>query len=155
MWKNAGVPRSNVHPHTDCSFVEKTAEKQSIKHSVFKKGRCTPLLIKPSANEPYYTRSVWPIEECRCTQCRSTPHMKPSTTEPYYTRTVWHIEECRCTQCKSTPLLIKPSGTEPYYTRSVGHSCIRSAWHVMMQIYILQNAIEKAVDMRYDLLNSE
>ena len=46
---------------------------------------------------------------------------------------------------------------EQNYIRSPWHlhSCIRSAWHLRMQIYILQNAIQKSVDMRYDLLNTE
>ena len=35
------------------------------------------------------------------------------------------------------------------------HSSFRSAWYLRMQIYILQNAIEKAVDIRHDLLNIE
>ena len=31
------------------------------------------------------------------------PPIKPSSTEPYYTMSVWHVEECRCTQVKCTP----------------------------------------------------
>ena len=49
---------------------------------------------------------------------RSYPSIEPSGTEPYYTRSVCHVEECRCTQVTSTPPSIEPSGTEPYYTRS-------------------------------------
>ena len=45
MWKNAGIPRSDVHPQ----------------------------LIEPSATELYYTMSVWYVEEYRCTQVRSSP----------------------------------------------------------------------------------
>ena len=41
MWKNADIPRSDVPP---------------------------PLLIKSSCTQPYYTRSVWHVEECRHTQ---------------------------------------------------------------------------------------
>ena len=28
-------------------------------------GRWTPLLIEPKCTQPYYTRTVLPIEECR------------------------------------------------------------------------------------------
>ena len=45
MWKDAGIPRSDLHPP----------------------------LIEPSAIEPYYTMSVWHVAECRCTQVRCTP----------------------------------------------------------------------------------
>ena len=106
MWKNADVPRSDVHPQ----------------------------LIEPSATEWCYTMSVWYVEEYRCTQVRSTPQsnlvvqnptilcqfdmwknagvprsnvhpllIEPSATELYYTMSVWHVEECRCTQIRCTP----------------------------------------------------
>ena len=51
IWKNADVPRSDIHPS----------------------------LIEPSATQPYYTRSVSHVEECRCTQVRYTP---PPSIEP-------------------------------------------------------------------------
>ena len=82
----------------------------------------TPMLIETDGTEPYYTRSVWHVAECRCTKlrCNHTPLLiKPSGTEHYYTRWVWHVAECRCIQFRCyTPWLIKPSGTAPYYTRS-------------------------------------
>ena len=88
MWKNAGIPRSDVHPS----------------------------LVNPSATELYYTMSVWHVGECRHTQIRSTPLLiNPSVTESYYTMSVWNVEECRHTHVRSTPLLINPSATEPYY----------------------------------------
>ena len=100
--------------------------------------------IEPSDTEPYYTRSVWHVEECRCTQVRcsplqsnlvvqspttpgqfdppSPPSIEPNGTEPYYTRSVWHVEECRHTHVRCTPNpSVKPSGIELYYTRSVWH----------------------------------
>ena len=46
MWKNAGIPRSDVHPP----------------------------LIEPSATESYYITSVWYVKECRCTKVRCNPH---------------------------------------------------------------------------------
>ena len=46
IWKNAGIPRSDLHPP----------------------------LIEPSATELYYTMSVWYVEECRCTQVRTFCH---------------------------------------------------------------------------------
>ena len=68
-----------------------------------------PLLINLSATEPYYTKSVWHVEECRCTQVRCTPIpplIKPSGTEHNYTRWVWHVEEFRCNQVTLHPPLI-------------------------------------------------
>ena len=126
MWKNADIPKSDVHPP----------------------------LIEPSATELYYTMSVWYAEECRYTQVRCNLHpgnqtqsyrvllhhvsltcarmqtypgqmypllIKPNATEPYYTMSVWHVEECRHTQVRWTPPLIEPSFKEPYYTMSVWH----------------------------------
>ena len=83
------------------------------------------------------------------------PLIKPSTTEPLLyqvSMTYWRMQMY---PMQSYPPVMESSGTEPYYTRSVWHSCIRSAWLLRMQIYILQNTIEKAVDMRFDLLNIE
>ena len=62
-------------------------------------------IFEPSGIEPYYTRSVWHVTECRCTQVRCTlpPLIEPCSTEHYYTRWVWHEEECRHTQVRSTP----------------------------------------------------
>ena len=31
------------------------------------------------------------------------PFIKPHCTEPFYTRSVWHVEECRQTQVRYTP----------------------------------------------------
>ena len=47
-----------------------------------------PLLIKPKCTEPYYTRTVLPIEECRHADIHRAdgPHLIDST-EPY-SRTV-------------------------------------------------------------------
>ena len=49
------------------------------------------------------------------------PLIEPSTTEPYYTTSVWHVEEMQTYQGELYPPLIKPSTTEPYYTMSVWH----------------------------------
>ena len=46
MWKNADIPRSDCNP---------------------------PPSMETSGTEPYNTISVWPVEECRCTQVRCTP----------------------------------------------------------------------------------
>ena len=32
-----------------------------------------------------------------------TQVIEPSPTEPYYTMSVWHVEQCRHTQVKCTP----------------------------------------------------
>ena len=58
-------------------------------------------LIEPTCTEPYYTRTVLPIAECRHAEiprADGPPLFEPRCTEPYYTRTVLHIEECRCTE---------------------------------------------------------
>ena len=121
MWKDADVPRSDVHPQ----------------------------LIEPSTTELYYTMSVSHVEECRCTQVRCTlplpqlnlvvqspttpcqfdmwknagiprsdvhPQLiEPSATELYYTMSVWYVEEYRCTQVRSSPQsnLVVQSPTTP------------------------------------------
>ena len=59
-----------------------------------------PPLIKAKCTEPYYTRTVLPIEECRHADIPRAdgppgPLVEPKCTEPYYTRTVLPIEECR------------------------------------------------------------
>ena len=59
-----------------------------------------PLLIKPSASEPYYTMSIWHVEVCRHTQMRCIPPIKPSAAEPYNTISMWDVEKCRCTQVR-------------------------------------------------------
>ena len=60
--------------------------------------------IDLSCTEPYYTRSVWDVEECRHTQVRSTPTpIEASATEPYYIMSVWHMAEWRCTHVRCTP----------------------------------------------------
>ena len=63
-------------------------------------GQMDPLLIQPKCTQPYYTRTVLLIEECRHADIPRadgppTPLIKPKCTEPYYTRTVLLIEECR------------------------------------------------------------
>ena len=105
MWKNAGVPRSNVHP----------------------------LLIEPSAtelyytmSELYYTMSVWYVEECRCKQVRYNPPTTTNQTACY--RALLHHVSLTCEritdaypgQMYSSLLIFEPSApTEPcYYTMS-------------------------------------
>ena len=66
----------------------------------------TPHFIKPGGTEPYYTRSVSHVAECRCTQVSCTPMpplIEPSHTEHYYTRWVWYVEEFRCTNIRLHP----------------------------------------------------
>ena len=60
----------------------------------------TPLPIDPKCTEPYYTRMVLPIAECRCTDIPRADGplpIDPECTEPCYARTVLPIAECRCT----------------------------------------------------------
>ena len=80
-----------------------------------------PMLIEPSASEPYYTMCVWHVQECKCTQVRCTPLSEPSTTHPYYTLWVWHVDTYIWTKVQCTPSLIKPSATESYYTMFIWH----------------------------------
>ena len=53
-----------------------------------------PPLIKPKCTDPYYTRTVLPIEECRHADIHRADGppplllIEPKCTEPYYTRTV-------------------------------------------------------------------
>ena len=63
-------------------------------------GQMAPL-IELKCTEPYYTRTLLPIEECRhadIPRADGPPApslIEPKCTEPYYTRTVLPIEECR------------------------------------------------------------
>ena len=93
MWKHADIPRSDV----------------------------SPLLIASSATEPYYTMSVWDVEECRDTQVRSTPY----TNWTQYYKALLHHVSLTCGrmqmypgQMYTTPL-IEPSATEFCYTMPV------------------------------------
>ena len=77
--------------------------------------------IKPKCTEPYYTRTVLPIEECRHADIHRAdgPHLiEPKCTEPYYTRVaVRPIEECRHADIhradRPPALLIQPKCTQP------------------------------------------
>ena len=88
--------------------------------------RQTPLLMKPKSTEPYYTRTVLPIEECRCTKIpRAQTH--PPANQAKVFRALLHQDSITYrsmqtywdTQSRQTPLLMKPKSTEPYYTRTV------------------------------------
>ena len=52
-----------------------------------------PLFIKAMPTQPYYTMSLWHVEDCRNTQvsCTLPPLIKPSATQPYYTMWMWHV----------------------------------------------------------------
>ena len=67
MWNNAHVPRWDVHP----------------------------MLIEPSATEPYYTMSVWYVEGQRCTQVRCTPY-PPTPTHIVDERSTTWCHVCIC-----------------------------------------------------------
>ena len=93
MWKNADVPRSDVHPQ----------------------------LIEPSATELYYTMSVWYVEEYRCTQVRSTPQSNLVVQNPTILCQFDMWKNAGVPRSNVHPLLIEPSATELYYTMSVLH----------------------------------
>ena len=122
MWKCSDVLRADVHPPQLNLVLQSSTitgrfdmwQNADVPQSVYS----TPLVIKPSGTEYYYTRWVWHAEVFRCIEVRYTlPSIEPSATELYYTRSVWHVAECRCTTVRCIPLVITPSGTEPYYTR--------------------------------------
>ena len=74
MWKNADVNRSDITPQ--------------------------PPLIKPHATEPYYTRSVSHVEECRCTQVRCTA---PANQIQCYYRALLHHVSLTCGRMETYP----------------------------------------------------
>ena len=96
MWQNADIPRSDVPPPS----------------------------IEPSGTEPYYTRSVWHVEECRHTQVRCTPSLIWTLVVQSPTRPgqfdMWKNADVPRSDVPPPPL-IKPRGTQHYYTRSVWH----------------------------------
>ena len=91
--------------------------------------------------------NVW---KCYQDYFQSTPiHSYPSMSSIvcYYTKILLSRNHFHCSFIEKEHTYIR----SPWHL----HSCIRLAWHLRKQIYILHNAIEKAVDMRYDLLNIE
>ena len=116
--------------------------------------RHLPLLSSDSSQLCIYMTSphILAPNICKCHQdyFQSTPvHTYPSTSSIvyYYTRVLLSKYYCHWYFIEKEHNYIR----SPWHL----HSCIRLAWHLRMQIYILQNAIEKTVDMRYDLLNIE
>ena len=132
------------------SFIEKPSVMQDPNLKWVPKSRCTPLLIKPTGREHQVSLTCQRMQTYPGQMY--PPLIKLSGTEHYYTRWVWHVEECRCTQVRCTsptnrtewykallhqvsltcgrmqmypgqmyPPLIKLSGTEHYYTRWVWH----------------------------------
>ena len=76
-------------------------------------------------NMPYYTMSVWHVEECRCTQVRCTPQLIEPVLQSCTT-------PCQFDMWKNTDVPRSDSNppittnqtavaTEPYYTMSVWH----------------------------------
>ena len=123
--QNANIPRADVPPSNQTEYYRAILHQVSITYCRMPTypGQMYPSLIKLSATEPNYTRSVSHIAEFQHTQGRCIPLLiKLSATEPFDTRSVSHIAECQHTQCRCTyPLLIKLIATEPNYTRSVSH----------------------------------
>ena len=73
MWKNADIPRSDIHP----SLIEPSATEPYYTRSVshVEECRCTQVRwIKPSGTEPYYTRSCWPPSLNQTSHYRVLPH---------------------------------------------------------------------------------
>ena len=68
--------------------------------------------IDPSGTEPYYTMSVWHVQECGHMQVTyTTPSINPSCTQPWCTMSVSHVEQCRHTHIR----WISPmNGTQGY-----------------------------------------
>ena len=87
-------------------------------------GQMYPPESKPSASAPYYTKWVWYVQQCKCTQIRCTPLSKPSTTHPYYTIWVWHVDTYIWTQVQCTPL---PNQTQCYRIL-LYHVCFTCEW---------------------------
>ena len=70
------------------------------------------LWIDPSSTVPYYTMSVWHVQECRYTQVTyTTPSMNRSGKKPWYTTSVSHVEQCRHTHIRCIP---PTNGTQCY-----------------------------------------
>ena len=83
--------------------------------------RWKPPLIDPQCTEPYYTRTVLPIAECRCTKIpeQMVPPIESNVQSP---TTPGQMPIEACTACWDTQMmtpLIGPTCTEPYYTRTV------------------------------------
>ena len=101
MWKHADIPRSDVTP------------------------TLPPLLTEPSATELYYTKSVWYVKECRCTQVRCNPLPRQSNQvllQNPATPCQFHMwNSAGIPRSNVYPPLVNPSVTESYHTQSVWH----------------------------------
>ena len=63
------IPRADIPPTNQTYSCRGLLHQVSITHN---QDRCTPLLIRTTATEPYYARALWHVEQCRHTHLRCT-----------------------------------------------------------------------------------
>ena len=112
-WKHTEIPMADRPPANQAKVLRTLLHQYSITYrriQIPRVDRPPPLLIKPKCTEPYYTRTVLMIAECRCPEILRAegPPINPKCTEPYYTRTVLPIAECRHAEI--------PRADRPLYT---------------------------------------
>ena len=91
-------------------------------------GQIYPPLIKPTATEANYTRSVSHIAQCRHTHSRHTPHLSNWELQRPTTPGQYHIlHNADISRADITPPLIEPRATEADNTKLVSH--IRQCRH--------------------------
>ena len=125
MWKNAHIPRSDVHPptnQTQCSY------RALLHHVSLTCGICrhTQVRCTSPTNQTQWSYRVLLHHVSLTYGSMQTypceiylPPIDPSGTEPYYSMSLCHVEACRHTQVRCILLLITPSATDPSYTVSV------------------------------------
>ena len=116
-WRHTEIPTADRPPANQAKVLRTLLHQYSITYrriQIPRVDRPPPLVIKPKCTEPYYTRTVTMITECRCTEIpRVDRHpllIDSKFMEPYYTRTILPIAEWRHTEIPTADrsLLIKP-----------------------------------------------
>ena len=93
----------------------------------YTQGRWTPHSSSLSVTQPYYTRTVLSIEECRHADIPRADGPPALTNHAQVYRTLLHqdsityrrMQTCWYTQGRWTPKLIEPKCTDPYDTRTL------------------------------------
>ena len=127
IWQSGDIPSSDVsHPPANQpewyrALVHHVSLTCGRMHTYPGQMYPTPW-IGLSSTDPYYTMSIWHVQECRHTQVTyTTPSINPSGTKLQYTMSVSHVEQYRHTHIRCIPPQMEPNATEPYYTISVSY----------------------------------
>ena len=121
LWRNQDISRADRPPTNQAQVYRALLHQKSITYGEIKTypGQMDPLLIEHRFTEPYYTKTVLPMEKSRHIQGRQTP-----TDQTQVYRALPHQNSITYGEIKTypgqmDPLLIEHRFTEPYYTKTV------------------------------------